>query len=338
MTSTGLASAAQIFRKLLNAYGLDAAHFLHEVGINAGLPADPNARIPIRMIDALLAKATSRIADEAWGLKAAHCWHPGNLGVLGHALLASSTLRTALTRVSRYWRILGERATVQVEDTERGFRFTYGQSAADPVVAMVLPDCVLSIALDICRTNAGEMIRPLRVTLCRKPPADPEPWIRFFGCAVEFGAAENGFTLAVGDADRPLPAANRPLAGIFDNLLTEQLAKLSTDDVVSRAKAVFIEQLTSGEPSGADIARRLNMSRRTLQRKLAEAETSYQQLVDDTRRELALRYIDDRKMSVTDITFLLGFSGQSAFARAFKRWSGFSPSDYRNRSTAAVQS
>jgi AraC-like DNA-binding protein len=107
--------------------------------------------------------------------------------------------------------------------------------------------------------------------------------------------------------------------------------------VVSRAKAVFIEQLASGEPSGADIARRLHMSRRTLQRKLAEAETSYQQLVDDTRREIALRYIDDRKMSVTDITFLLGFSGQSAFARAFKRWTGFSPTDYRNRATAPAQ-
>jgi AraC-like DNA-binding protein len=232
-------------------------------------------------------------------------------------LLASSTLRTALTRVSRYWRILGERATVQVADTERGFRLTYDLAAADPVVEAVLPDCVLSIALDMCRTNAGEMIRPLRVTLRRKRPADPEPWTRFFGCAVEFGAAENGFTLSASDADRPLPAANRPLAGIFDNLLTEQLA--------------------SGEPSGADIALRLNMSRRTLQRKLAEAETSYQQLVDDTRREMALRYIDDRKMSVTDITFLLGFSGQSAFARAFKRWTGFSPTDYRNRATASAQ-
>lgn len=338
MSPTALAASVQIYRKLLDIYGLDADLFLHEVGIRAEFPADPDARVPIQVMDELLVQVTSHISDEAWGLKAAHCWHPGNLGVLGHALLASSTLRTALTRVSRYWRILGERATVEVEDTERGFRFTYALAAKDPVVEHVLPDCVLSIALDMCRTNAGQLITPLRVTLRRKPPADPAPWISFFGCAVEFGAAENGFTLSIDDSDRLLPAANRPLAGVLDNLLAGQLAELSAEDVVSRAKAVFLEQLASGEPSGTDIARRLNMSRRTLQRKLAEAETSYQQLVDDTRREMALRYIDDRRMSVTDITFLLGFSGQSAFARAFKRWTGSSPTDYRNRSTASAQS
>jgi AraC-like DNA-binding protein len=338
MSPTALASSVHIYRKLLDIYGLDANRFLREMGVGTEFPADPSTRVPIQTLDELLVQATSHIPDEAWGLKAAHCWHPGNLGVLGHALLASSTLRTALTRVSRYWRILGERATVQVEDTDRGFRFTYALTAADPVVEQVLPDCVLAITLDMCRTNAGEVITPLRVTLCRKRPADPEPWISFFGCAVEFGAAVNGFTLSAGVTDRPLPAANRPLAGVLDKLLAEQLAELSTDDVVSRAKAVFLEQLSSGEPSGTDIAQRLNMSRRTLQRKLAEAETSYQQLIDDTRREMALRYIDDRKMSVTDITFLLGFSGQSAFARAFKRWTGSSPTDYRNRSTASAQS
>jgi len=338
MSPTALASSTHIYRKLLDIYGLDSASFLQAVGVKTELPADPDSRVPVQALDELLVQATAHIPDEAWGLKAAHCWHPGNLGVLGHALLASSTLRTALTRVSRYWRILGERAKVRVADTERGFRFTYDLAAADPVVEVVLPDCVLSIALDLCRTNAGEMISPLRVTLCRKRPADPAPWVHFFGCVVEFGADENGFTLSAGIADRPLPAANRPLAGMFDKLLTEQLAKLSTGDVVSRAKAVFIEQLASGEPSGTEIARRLNMSRRTLQRKLAEAETSYQQLVDDTRREMALRYIDDRRMSVTDITFLLGFSGQSAFARAFRRWTGASPRDYRNRSTASTQS
>lgn len=337
MIPTGLASAAQIYHKLLEIYGLDAARFLHEAGLSAELPEDPDARVPVKALDTLLIYATAQIPDEAWGLQAARCWHPGNLGVLGHAWLACATLRTGLTRVVRYWRILGERAATRIEDTADGLKFAYDLKAADPVVEAVMPDCILSIAVDMCRINAGSDIRPLRVTLRRKRPADPEPWAAFFGCAVEFGANENAFVLSADDVSRPLPTYNRPLIGIFESLLTEQLAKLSHDDVVSRAKAAFLEELSSGEPSGAEIARRLNMSRRTLQRKLAEAETSYQQLIDDTRREMALRYIDDRKMSVTDITFLLGFSGQSAFARAFKRWTGSSPTDYRNRSTAATQ-
>jgi AraC-like DNA-binding protein len=124
-----------------------------------------------------------------------------------------------------------------------------------------------------------------------------------------------------------LPTANRPLAGVLDGMLTEQLAKLTKDDVVSRCKAQFLEQLASGEPSAEDIAQRLNMSSRTLQRKLAEANTTYLKLVDDCRRDLALRYITDPDKSITDITFLLGFSSQSAFSRAFRRWTGSSPTE-----------
>lgn len=148
---------------------------------------------------------------------------------------------------------------------------------------------------------------------------------------MDFGAAENSFTLSGADVDRILPTANRPLAGVLDKLLTEQLARLSRNDVVSRCKAEFLEQLSSGEPAAEDIAQRLYMSSRTLQRKLAEAGTSYQKLVDDARRDLALRYIDDPANSITDITFLLGFSGHSTFSRAFKRWTGATPTAYRQR-------
>jgi AraC-like DNA-binding protein len=133
-----------------------------------------------------------------------------------------------------------------------------------------------------------------------------------------------------------LPTANRPLAGVLDGMLTEQLAKLTKDDVVSRCKAQFLEQLASGEPSAEDIAQRLNMSSRTLQRKLAEASTTYLKLVDDCRRDLALRYISDPDKSITDITFLLGFSSQSAFSRAFRRWTDTSPTEQRLRTASAA--
>ena len=83
------------------------------------------------------------------------------------------------------------------------------------------------------------------------------------------------------------------------------------------------------------MAKALHVSRRTLQRKLAEVELSYLKLVDDTRHELALRYLDDSQKSVTEVTFLLGFSGQSAFSRAFRRWTGSSPTEHRAKKLAA---
>jgi AraC-like DNA-binding protein len=335
MTHTGLASAAQIYVKLLAINGLDPARLMHEAGAKLAPPDDPNARTSIKVLDAVLIRANALVRDEAWGLKAADCWHPGNLGVLGHAWLASSTLRTGLKRVVRFWRILGERAATRIEESDEGLRFIYDLKADSPVVEIVLPDCVLSILMAMCRDNGGASIQAVRASLRRPHPAEPQPWRDFFGCDVAFGADENSLTLAHADADRALATAHRPLAGVLDSLLTEQLAKLSKDDVVSRCKSAFLEQLASGEPSEEDVAQQLHLSRRTLQRKLAEVDTSYQRLVDDTRREMALRYIGDRSNSVTEITFLLGFSGQSAFSRAFKRWTGSSPTEYRRRSAAS---
>src|SRR6185369_6053431 len=95
-------------------------------------------------------------------------------------------------------------------------------------------------------------------------------------------------------------------------------------------RAAVLEHLSSGEATAEETAKQLHMSPRTLQRKLAEANTTYLKLVDDARKDLALRYIEDPRRSVTDITFSLGFSQPSAFTRAFRRWTGRSPSDYRS--------
>lgn len=337
MSHTGLLSTAQIWTKLFQANGIDAMHLWNEVGVPAALMQEgPQARGPLKYLDAAIIRAAARIPDEGWGLKMAQCWHPGNLGVLGHAWLASSTLRTGLTRLARYWRIVGTRARIGLQDSQGGLTFSYALTVDEPAVAWNTPDCWLALVLDMCRVNAETRLSAVKASLCRPLPANPQVWNDFYGCTVKFGAAENSFTLSRSDIDRVLPTSNRPLAGVLDGLLTEQLAKLSRDDVVSRCKSAFLEQLSSGEPSADDVAQQLHMSSRTLQRKLAEAGTSYQKLVDDARQELALRYIDDPAKSITDITFLLGFSGHSTFSRAFRRWTGISPSVYRQRKTPAA--
>ncbi len=337
MNHTGLLSTAQIWTKLFQANGIDAMHLWREVGVPAELMQEgPQARAPLKYLDAAIIRVAARIPEQGWGLKMAQCWHPGNLGVLGHAWLASSTLRTGLTRLARYWRIVGTRAQIGLHDSHRGLTFSYALTVDEPAVAWNTPDCWLALVLDMCRVNAATRICPVKATLRRPLPANPQVWNDFYGCTVKFSAAENSFTLARADVDRLLPTANRPLAGVLDGMLTEQLAKLTKDDVVSRCKAQFLEQLASGEPSAEDIAQRLNMSSRTLQRKLAEANTTYLKLVDDCRRDLALRYISDPDKSITDITFLLGFSSQSAFSRAFRRWTGKSPTEQRQRTASAA--
>ena len=329
---SGLASMGQMFRRLLEMHGLDAIEIARHAGVDLAKIPTPAERIAVDKIDAMLRVAIPLIREPAFGLQAARCWHPAHLGVLGHAWLSSDTLRTGLERLVRYFRLLGERGMTKVDSTRQGVKVCFRANRGDPAsvpVAAVFVDIAMAVLLDMCRMNAGAALRPVAASLCRPKPEQTEVYERFFGCEVRFGASEDLFVLSVHDADRPLPSANRQLAAVFDRLLTEELGRLDKSDVVSRCRAAVLEHLSSGEASAQDTAKQLHMSSRTLQRKLAEANTTYVQLVDDTRRDLALRYIEDPRRSVTDITFSLGFSQPSAFTRAFKRWTGLSPSEYR---------
>jgi AraC-like DNA-binding protein len=324
----------QMFRRLLELQGLDAVGIARQAGVDlAAIPA-PGERIEIDKIDAMLRLAIPRVPDPAFGLQAARCWHPSELGVLGYAWLSSSTLRSGLERAVRYSRLVGERGVTEIEDTRQGLKVRFWAKRGKPAVVpetAVLVDIVMALLFDLCRMNAGAGLRPVAATLRRSRPDPGDAYERFFGCPVRFGVEENAFVLSAKDADRPLPSANRQLAATFDRMLVEELSRLDKSDVVSRCRAAVLEHLSSGEGTAEDTAKQLHMSPRTLQRKLAEANTTYLELVDDTRKDLALRYIEDPRHSFTDITFSLGFSQPSAFTRAFRRWTTLSPSEYRTR-------
>jgi AraC-like DNA-binding protein len=326
---TFLATTGRIFMRLLELHGVDADQFVRDGGYSPDLFRDPAARLPSDVVDVAARAAAERIADPAFALRAARCWHPSDLGALGYAWLASSTLRTALGRLERYGRLLGERARLRMEASSAGLRVSFDPRRKDPLVAALGTDYAMSLVLALCRMNYGDALRPVEVSLRRPRPQDPAPWERFYGRRVAFGAAANVFVLSRADAEAPLPVSNRQLAGVLDAVLVKQLAELDRDNVPARCKAILLDRLASGEAPEEDIASAMHMSRRTLQRKLAEADLTYQKLVDDTRRDLALRYIEDPARSITEITFMLGFSGQSAFTRAFRRWTGKSPTGYR---------
>lgn len=330
---TGLASMVQMLQRLLEMHGLDALGIARQAGIDLGKLPAPTDRVQVNKADAILNLAIPLIGDPAFGLQAARCWHPANLGVLGYAWLSSSTLRTGLQRLARYFRLVGERGVTEIEETRQGIKVRFWAKRGNPAevpVAAVAVDIVMALLLDMCRLNAGAALCPSTVSLRRGVPESAESYERFFGCPVQFGADENFFLLATEDANHLLPSSNKQLAAMFDKMLAEELARLDKSDVIARCKAAVLEDLTSGEASAEDAAQQLHMSPRTLQRKLALANTTYQQLVEDTRRDLALRYIDDPHRSISDITFSLGYSQQSAFTRAFKRWTGATPSEYRD--------
>ena len=335
MKDATLASIGQIVWRLIERHDLAPEPFFRAAGIDPAIIHDPHALIARPKSDALMRALAERIADPAFGLRAAQCWHPSSLGTLGYAWLSSSTLYTGLKRVVRYWRIVIADVAVRLEETPAGVEFVHTPPALDSTPDGIRGDIVMAILYDMCRTNFGRAFTPRQVAFRHPAPADPTPYETLFGCPVAFGADANRIHIGRADADLPLPTGNRDLAAAHDRILVEQLARLDKANVVARFRASLLERMTSGEFTEEDIAHDLHMSRRSLQRRLAEADASYQSLVDDTRRDMALRYIRDPAMSATDITFLLGYSQQSVFTRAFRRWTGVSPSEYRSSKSVA---
>jgi AraC-like DNA-binding protein len=328
-SETFLASFGLIGLRLVELHGIDPAAFASRLGLDPARPPGAGTRLPSSLLDRAFAGAIALIPDPAFALRAGECWHPSHLGTVGYAWLSSGSLQTALKRLARYIRIIGQRMSSRVVEGGDTLRYVHVTGRGDTAVGYAMADFHLALVISMCRSNWGPALLPERVTLRRPAPADPAPWQACFGCPVEFAAAEDAFSLHRQVASWPLATANHAFAVTCDALLQQQLAELRRDDLESCCRAWLLEQLTSGEPSEEDLAAAMGMSVRSLQRRLGAAGASYRALLERTRYELALRYLDDPAKSVTEITFLLGFSEQSAFSRAFKRWHGQAPSAWR---------
>jgi AraC-like DNA-binding protein len=164
------------------------------------------------------------------------------------------------------------------------------------------------------------------------PPADARRHEAAFGCPVRFGQAANRALLHRSDLALPLSARDPTLAALHDRLVEDELEKLAAGAPTSlRVRQQLAMRLREAEPRREQIAAALSVSDRTLQRRLQAEGTSFQQLLDDTRRELAQKYLRKPRTPLRDVAALLGFEDQSNLFRACKRWFGESPGRYRAR-------
>ena len=189
----------------------------------------------------------------------------------------------------------------------------------------------LMTLLSFFRWVTNRDLRPLALELRFPPPANLQPYQDAFKCSLRFDAAANALLFASSDVMLPLPTAHPLLAEVHERLSRERLLRLDYAQISSQVHIAIVRCLPDGQPGRAEIARALKMSERTLQRRLETEGTSFQRLMDDTRRELARQYLGQRDLSLADVAYLLGFSDQSSFFRASQRWFGTSPRHYRIR-------
>jgi AraC-like DNA-binding protein len=329
MSLTHFAPATSLLWKYLESIEINPEPLYKKAGINPELLLNPNARISINRVDALWEQAAGIIEDPCFAIDMAEFWHPSHMGALGYAWLASSTLRRGFKRAVRYIHVVTEDLNLDVADTPAGLKVSV--DLEDSI--FTLPqhhDLVLAIVMHMCRFNFGEELVPTDVKLAHPEPACSKKIEDYFQADVQFDAEQTSLCIARADADLVLPSGNKQIALMHDEMLMRYLVEIKKGDIVQQVQSIILENLPDGQVTDRLVASELNLSERSMQRRLKEHKTTFRYLLDGVREMVAKQYIENPMNRMSDIAFLLGFSEQSAFSRAFKKWTGKSPVEYRN--------
>ena len=319
-----------MFRPILMAVekaGVDPAKFAADVGLPLESMNDRDARLPRDLAVRAWTLATAVTGDDALGLHLALRAPPGMYGALEYAIRTCATVGAAFEQFARFYRIVSSASELAVETDASSLRLVHRAGSTPPAVV----DNIFATVVRVGRELTGTPFIPREVRLTRAPPRDAGDFEAFYRAPVHFASADDTIVFDLATRDLRLVTADPELHATLERRTEEMLAGLPGDRFVQRARIAIVRLLREGTGASlAALAEALEVSERTLQRRLSEGKTSHSDLVDSVRHELALRCIAD-DLGTTEIAYLLGFSEATAFHRAFKRWTGTTLSEHRAR-------
>ena len=316
--------------------GLDRGEVLRSAGLHEETLRDPDARIPASKIEKMWRAMISRAPHSALGVEMGASFTIREWGLVGYSIAYSGTLLQALQRLVRYSRIMSEAIRFKLRVgkdrsslvVDGGPRF---DSLQHPVVARLVS------ILGAMREVAGVDIIPLEVRLPFNRPASVSEYARCFRCPLAFDQRDAAIVLRKDDLERSLSFADDTLSGYLDHLADEVLEALGGDHSFSeKTRRAIWSELSDGQPSVQRSARVLGVSVRTLQRRLKDEGTSFAAVLESFRREMAAGLLRSRDLAIYEVAFLLGYSEPSTFYRAFRRWHGTTPREFRRSLTETL--
>lgn len=313
-------------------YGLDPAPIFAEAGIALDQPLAPQQRYPLSRIRTLWKLGKAATGDATIGLKAGRYATPAHLYALGCAWMASSTLLDAMQRLVRYHRLLST-ASVQIslEKTDDFYVLstTYPDNSRCPPKEGI--DCGMVALLTLSDLATGVEIRPLRVDLTCAATVHPDEYRSALRAPIHFDSEIGRFYFDQKTMQRRLQHGAPEIAKATDRIAEQYIESLDPHKVASQVRRLLIALLPAGQIDQALISKRMNRSVSTLQRQLQLEGSNYRDVLEGTRRSLAEDYLREQKHSQAQIAYLLGFSDQSNFSRAFKRWTSMGPKEFQER-------
>lgn len=319
----------------LRATGHDPAPLVERFRLPANATSLPEVSLPLATLHAFLDAAEALSGDAFLGLHVAQRVPRGTYGLVEYIARASPTVRDTFRALARYLALLEPAWQASFHGADDGSgTFAYGIPGEPLAYGRHASEYGLALFVHVGRQLTERPWNPSAVVFAHPAPADLRPLVEHFGVTPEFGGGRNALTLDGATLALPVVGADPVLLAVLERAAGAPPAASApagppVPDFVQRVREAIRAFLQEGAPQLGDVAKGLHVSLRTLQRRLTEHGTSFQDEVDTVRRELAFEYLKDAHLGVSQVAFLLGYSELSTFDRAFKRWTGMTPRVWR---------
>ena len=321
----------------LHESGIPVSLVLQHAGLPSGLLDQPRILVTTEELFALWRGIGHVSPDPAIGLALGTEAKPEHFDPVVLTALSTGSFGEAMRQVARYKQLsCPEELVLEADDAEWKIQFRW--LLANDAEPAVLTDLCFAWVLAIARHGTGTRLSPVRLEFVHSR-AYSRSLERHFGCPIVFGAARNAIVFRASDAALPFVTRNAELLSMLAPQLDEELKQHKGQETFpERVRAAIQRKLTGRRPSMQDIARELHISSRTLQRRLQDAGYSFQQVLEESRRQLARHYLASSQLELNETAYLLGYEDANSFVRAFRTWEGIPPAHWRGIQRARATS
>ena len=325
---TILASDLRVITRYLKSLGKDPARVLTAVGIDTSVLSEPRSRVPAQQVEALLTQLVAQFPDRNLGLALANHHHMTDTHVLGLTAIASGTGLDALRRLVRYQALVSTQEPFTI--TEDAETVTLSKKAVHGDAAEHLIQVfIFAVILTAIRNISGFTGDLTGIALTGGPQGPEADYRQHFGPRITFSSGDACMTIPRAVLEQPISTSNVDILTANEPLLASLVRAVRENNLPAKIKLAILDSLPDHTLTEEEAAASQNMSLRTFQRRLEDEGTRFRALLDQTRTERAESLLGDPACTLSEVGYHCGFSEQASFSRAFKRWTGKTPSDYR---------
>lgn len=324
---------AQLAARHLLTQGFTPAAVFAGTGFGQALLNQEEPAAPFDAIAGFFSRAAELTGDPLFGFRLGCASDLRLAGLLGYIARTSPTAGCFLRNIARYAGVMSDAWDVDTSRLASHGEFAWSCTAASGQQTHQYIEFLAALFFSALREAAGTRIEPQEAAFVHQRRRGAEEMAAFFGCPVRFGAPASRIVFKPEDLDLPLASGDRLLLRVLrafgDQMLHGRGLGRKSSDLTAQVEEAVSARLSGGTASLANVAADLGMSPRTLSRKLARAGTSYFTVLEELRKALAIRYLRETRLPLSEIAFLLGYSGLNSFSEAFRRWTGQSPGQFR---------